>query len=299
MFKDDLADLSVFALIADEQNFSKAAIKLGLSQSALSYTLNRLEGRLGVKLLNRTTRSVSPTQAGEKLLSTLRPALNAIADELISLDQLRERPSGLIRITAPKYPTEKYVLPVVSAMLQNHPEVSFEIDINASLKNIIDERFDAGIALREQVEKDMVAIPLGGDLRMAIVATPDYFIDKQIPREPGDLKDHRCLAYRRDSTGRIYGWEFEKQDSKYKHRIDGNFTVNDIDIMLKAVGSGKWICCIPEHYVIDEINAGKYVRVLEDWCPNFPGYTLYYSGRKELTLGFRLFIDMMKEACQS
>ncbi|NIG16167.1 LysR family transcriptional regulator [Pantoea sp. Cy-640] len=294
MLKSELSDLNVFLLIADERSFSRAAIKLGQSQSALSYSMSRLETRIGLKLLHRTTRSVAPTKEGERLIATLRPALTSINDELAALSQLRSMPSGLIRITTPKYPFEKYLYPAVLAIREQHYDVSFEIDITTSVKNIIDNQFDAGIALREQIEKDMIAVPLGPEIRMVIIGKTSYFQKHGVPKEPADLRHHSCAAYRRDSTGRVYSWEFEKFNEKRKHKFDSTIIVNDVDILIKIISTGDYLCCVPEHYVSDKLLSGEYMSVLNDWLSPFSGYCLYYPDRNELTLAFRIFIDMLK-----
>jgi DNA-binding transcriptional LysR family regulator len=294
MRREDLVDLNAFATVAEERNFTRAAIKLGTSQSALSYTIRRLEARLGVRLLTRTTRSVAPTEAGERLLRTLGPALDGIGAELALLSELREKPAGTIRITSSEHPAQAILWPALEKLLPHYPDIKVEIVIDYGLADIVAERYDAGVRLGEQVAKDMIAVPIGSDMRMAVVGAPSYFAKRKRPRRPQDLTDHTCINIRLPTSGGICGWEFEKGGREVKVRVEGQFTFNTIALRLNAVLAGFGLAYLPEDQVQDYLADGRLIRVLTDWCPPFAGYHLYYPSRRHLPPAFALLVDSLR-----
>jgi DNA-binding transcriptional LysR family regulator len=294
MRREELADLNAFLVVAEEQSFTRAAAKLGTSQSALSYTLRRLETRLGVRLLTRTTRRVAPTQAGEKLLRTLRPALDDIAAELASLGDMRETPAGSIRITTSAHAAATVLWPVLEKLLPGYPDIQVELNIESRLTDIVAERYDAGVRLGEQLAKDMVAVRIGPELRMAVVAAPAYFATQPTPRTPQDLAEHKCINLRQQTLGGLYAWEFERNGRELKVRVEGQLIFNDVQLMLRAAASGFGLACVLEDHVEAELGAGRLVRVLEDWCPPFPGYHLYYPSRRQPSAAFVLLVEALR-----
>ena len=294
MRREDLVDLNAFATVAEERNFTRAAIKLGTSQSALSYTIRRLEARLGVRLLTRTTRSVASTEAGERLLRTLGPALDSIGAELAMLSELREKPAGTIRITSSEHPAQAILWPALDKLLGNYPDIKVEIVIDYGLTDIVAERYDAGVRLGEQVAKDMIAVRIGPDMRMAVVGAPAYFAKRKRPRTPQDLTYHSCINLRLPTAGGIYAWEFEKGGREVKVRVDGQFTFNNIGLRLNAVLAGFGLAYLPEDQVRDHLADGRLIRVLADWCTPFAGYHLYYPSRRHLPPAFVLLVDALR-----
>jgi DNA-binding transcriptional LysR family regulator len=294
MRREDLVDLNAFATVAEERNFTRAAIKLGTSQSALSYTIRRLEARLGVRLLTRTTRSVAPTEAGERLLRILSPALDSIGAELALLTELREKPAGTIRITSAEHPAQAILWPALEKLLPDYPDIKVEIVIDYGLTDIVAERYDAGVRLGEQVAKDMIAIRIGPDMRMAVVGAPAYLARRKRPRTPQDLTDHDCINLRLPTAGSIYAWEFEKGGREVKVRVDGQFTFNNIGLRLNAVLAGFGLAYLPEDQVREHLADGRLIRVLGDWCPPFAGYHLYYPSRRHLPPAFTLLVDALR-----
>jgi DNA-binding transcriptional LysR family regulator len=294
MRREDLVDLNAFATVAEERNFTRAAIKLGTSQSALSYAIRRLEARLGVRLLTRTTRSVAPTEAGERLLRSLGPALDSISAELALLSELREKPGGTIRITSAEHPAQAILWPVLEKLLPHYPDIKVEIGIDYGLTDIVAERYDAGVRLGEQVAKDMIAVPIGPDMRMAVVGAPSYFAKRKRPRTPQDLTDHTCINIRLPTSGGICSWEFEKGGREVKVRVEGQFTFNTIALRLNAVLAGFGLAYLPEDQIQDYLADGRLIRVLADWCPPFAGYHLYYPSRRHLPPAFALLVDSLR-----
>jgi DNA-binding transcriptional LysR family regulator len=294
MRREDLVDLNAFATVAEERNFTRAATKLGTSQSALSYTIRRLEARLGVRLLTRTTRSVAPTEAGERLLRTLGPALDGIDGELALLSELREKPAGTIRITSSEHPAQAILWPALEKLLPHYPDIKVEIVIDYGLADIVAERYDAGVRLGEQVAKDMIAVPIGPDMRMAVVGAPSYFAKRKRPRTPQDLTDHTCINIRLPTSGGICSWEFEKGGREVKVRVEGQFTFNTIALRLNAVLAGFGLAYLPDDQVQDYLADGRLIRVLADWCPPFAGYHLYYPSRRHLPPAFALLVDSLR-----
>jgi DNA-binding transcriptional LysR family regulator len=294
MKREHLADLSAFAAVARELSFTRAASKLGMTQSSLSHAIRRLEGRLGLRLLSRTTRSVAPTDAGERLLRTLRPALEHIDAEIASLTALRDTPGGSIRVTAAEHAAQTVLLPALERLLPQYPDIQVEIVLDYGLTDVVAERFDAGVRLGEQVAKDMVAVRIGPDLRMAVVATPGYFSGRRVPRTPQDLHEHQCINIRLPTFGGLYAWEFEKGGRAVNVRVEGQLIFNTLGMRLRAARAGLGITFVPEDVVQPDIDAGRFVRVLNDWCAPFPGYHLYYPHRRQSAAAFAVFVEALR-----
>jgi DNA-binding transcriptional LysR family regulator len=294
MRREELGDLAAFLAVAQEQSFTRAAARLGTSQSALSHTVRRLEERLQVRLLTRTTRSVATTEAGKRLLDTVGPALDCIQQQLEDLSEFRDRPSGRIRITTPDHAAQTVLWPVVDRYLREYPDVHVEIDADTSLTDIVSERFDAGIRLGEQVAKDMIAVRIGPQLRMAVIAAPAYFAAHGKPSTPHDLTNHKCINLRMRSSGGLYVWEFEKGGQEVNVRVEGQVTFNGAAPILQAVKAGHGIAYVMEDRAQPLIDSGAATRVLESWCPPFDGYHLYYPSRRQPTPAFRLLVEMLR-----
>jgi DNA-binding transcriptional LysR family regulator len=294
MARENLNDLSSFVAVAREGNFTRAAAKLGVSQSALSHSLKGLEARLGLRLLTRTTRSVSPTEAGERLLRTLGPRFDEIDAELAALTEMRDKPAGNIRIAAGEHAAETIIWPVLKRLLPEYPDVTAEVMVDNGLTNIVAERYDAGVRLGEQVEKDMVAVRIGPDLRMAAVAAPAYFEKRRKPRTPDDLTGHACINLCLPTRGGLYAWEFEKGSRVLNVRVEGPLVVNTGSMSLKAALGGLGLAYLPEDRVRAHLDGGQLVRVLSDWCPPFPGYHLYYPSRRQPAPAFTLLVEALR-----
>lgn len=294
MPRQNLNDLLAFLTVARERSFSKAAAKLGVSPSALSHTLRALERGLGVRLLNRTTRSVSPTEAGERLLQTIGPRFEEIETELAALSALRDKPAGTIRITAGEHAAETALWPPLKKFLPKYPDIKVEIVVDYGLIDIVAGRYDAGVRDGEQVAKDMIAVRIGPDLRMAVVGAPSYFAQYPKPRTPQDLAHHRCINLRMPTRGGLYAWEFEKGRRELKVHVDGPLTFNNIAFRLDAALAGLGLACMPEDRAQPYIADGRLVRVLLDWCQPYPGYHLYYPSRRQNTPAFALLVDALR-----
>ena len=294
MRREELVDLNAFAVVAEEQSFTRAAAKLRTSQSALSHTVRRLETRLGVRLLTRTTRRVAPTEAGERLLRTLGPALDTIAAELASLSEFRDKPAGTIRITTSEHAAKTVLWPVLERLLPDYPDVHVELAIDSSLTDIVAERFDAGVRLGESIAKDMVAVRIGPDLRMAVVGAPSYFATRPKPRTPQDLADHVCINLRLPTAGGFYAWEFEKDGRELRVRVDGQLAFNNVSMIRRAAMAGFGLAYLLEDHMEADLASGTLVRVLEDWCPPFSGYHLYYPSRRQPSAAFALLVDALR-----
>lgn len=294
MRREELSDLMAFLAVAEERSFTRAAAKLGTSQSALSHTVRRLEARLGLRLLTRTTRSVAPTEAGERLIATLRPAFDDIDGKLAALSELREKPAGTIRITTSDHPAETILWPALRRLLPDYPDIKVELAIDQSLTDIVTERFDAGVRLGEAVAKDMIAVRIGPELRMAVVGAPSYFANRPTPRTPHDLTRHTCINLRMPTRGGFYAWEFEKDGRELRVRVDGQLAFNDPAMVLRAARDGFGLGCLLDEYVQDDVSAGRLVRVLEDWCEPFSGYHLYYPSRRQPSPAFALVVDALR-----
>lgn len=294
MRREELADLNAFLVVAEEQSFTRAAARLSTSQSSLSHTIRRLETRLGVRLLTRTTRSVAPTEAGARLLSTLKPAFESIGSELNSLRELRERPAGTIRITTAEHAAVTILWPMLQGFLRDYPDVQVELSIDSSLRDIVSDRFDAGVRLGEAIAKDMVAVRIGPEVRMIVVGAPSYFADHPPPRTPHDLAEHQCINLRLQSSGALYPWEMEKDGRELRVRVEGQLAFNDVTMITRAAKAGFGLGFVMEDRVQDEIAAGELVTVLDDWCPPFPGYHLYYPSRRQPSAAFALLVEALR-----
>lgn len=294
MKREQLADLAAFVVVAQEHSFTRAAAKLGITQSSLSHTIRRLEARLGLRLLASTTRSVASTAAGERLLGTLSPAFEGIDAELASLCELRDKPAGAIRITTAEHAAQTILMPALERLLPDYPDVKVEIIIDYGLTDVVAERYDAGIRLGEQVAKDMVAVRIGPDMRMAAVAAPSYFATRRLPRAPQDLREHQCINLRLPTAGGLYAWEFEKGGREVKVRVDGQLAFNQLPLILRAARVGLGIAFVPDDLVQADVEAARLVRVLADWCEPFSGYHLYYPSRRQPTPAFALLVEAVR-----
>jgi DNA-binding transcriptional LysR family regulator len=281
MKRDDLYDLAAFAVVAEQGSFTRAAAELGMSQSALSHAMKALEERLGVRLLSRTTRSVSTTEAGETLLRSLRPALADIASGVDAVGALRGKPSGTVRITATRHAVSSVVMPALPRFLVSHPDIRLDMIVDDNLTDIVAERIDAGIRFGDIVEKDMIAVRIGPDIRMAVVGAPSYFADHPRPRTPRELSGHRCINYRRIKAGGLYAWDFEERGRPFQVRVDGPLVFNDSDLTREAALAGQGLAYVYEDEVMGDIEAGRLTRILDKWSPTFPGYYLYHPSRRQ------------------
>ncbi|TPK64352.1 LysR family transcriptional regulator [Mesorhizobium sp. B2-4-15] len=294
MPRDNLNELTAFLAVARERSFTRAAAKLGVSQSALSHTVRALEERLGLRLLTRTTRSVSPTDAGERLARTVGPRLDEIEMELAALSALREKPAGTIRITAGEHSADTILWPALAKFLPDYPDIKVEIIVDYGLTDIVAERYDAGVRLGEQVAHDMIAVRISPDMRMAVVGSPAYFANRPKPRAPQDLTAHNCINLRLPTYGGLYAWEFEKAGRELKVRVEGQLVFNTAGLRMNAVLAGFGLAYLPEDQVTAQLADGRLVRVLADWCPPFPGYHLYYPSRRQATPAFSLLVDALR-----
>ena len=294
MKRDELGDLVAFLTVAEERSFTRAAALLGTSQSSLSHSVRRLEDRMGVRLLTRTTRTVVPTEAGEQLAATLRPAFNDIRSRMDALGAMRHAPGGTIRITAIRHAAVSILMPAVTRLMQSYPDINVEISVENRLVDLVNERFDAGVRLGEHIEKDMIALKIGPEMRMLVVGSPDYFKRHPKPLTPHDLTKHRCINLRLTTVGGLYAWEFEKDGKPLNVRVDGQFICNDVPIIIDGALAGLGLACLPDDYLLPLIREGKLVPALEDWSPPFPGYHIYYPSRRLASPAFSLLIDALR-----
>lgn len=294
MLTHDLTDLAIFAAVADARSFTLAGIRLGRSQSALSQSVKRLEDRLKLRLLTRTTRSVAPTAAGQKLLETLAPALGDIEARLAALGELRTKPSGQLRITTGVHAARSLVWPAVLRLTERYPDISVEVDVSGSLVDIVAERFDAGVRLGEQVAKDMIAMRIGPDLRMAVVGSPSYFAVHGIPKTPHDLMAHRCINVRMPTKGVPYTWEFERDGRAVNVNVHSTLMINDLEMFLETALQGRALAMITDDLVKPLLAQGLLQRVLEDWCPPFSGFHIYYPSRRHHSPAFAALLSELK-----
>jgi DNA-binding transcriptional LysR family regulator len=294
MARENFNDLLAFVAVARAGSFTKAAAQLGVSQSALSHTIRALEERLGLRLLTRTTRSVSPTEAGERLLTTIGPRLDEIEEEVAALSDFRDRPAGNIRITAAEHSARTVLWPKLARFLPDYPDIKVEILVSYGFVDLAAERFDAGVRLGDQIAKDMIAVRIAPDLKMAVVASPGYFAKMRPPQTPHELAGHDCVNLRLATHGGLYAWEFEKDGHALNVRVEGPLTFNGSPPMLQAALDGFGLACVPEDMALEHIAAGRLVRVLEDWCPAFPGYHLYYPSRRLASPAFALLVDALR-----
>jgi DNA-binding transcriptional LysR family regulator len=294
MQRGHLDDLLAFVAVGREQSFTKAAARLGVSQSALSHTIRELESRLGVRLLTRTTRSVSPTQAGEGLLNTLEPRLEEIDAAIAALGELRDKPAGTIRITATDYAADTILWPKLVKFLKRYPDIKVEIVVDYGLTDIVAQRFDAGVRAGEQVAKDMIAVRIGPDLRAAVVGAPSYLRARSEPKKPQDLIGHSCINLRLPTRGGLYAWEFEKGGREVRVRVEGQLVLNGTFQMLNAALAGFGLAYVPEDLVFPHVAKGRLRRVLEEWCPPYTGYHLYYPSRRQPSTAFALLVEALR-----
>lgn len=294
MLKDNINDLISFMVVARERSFTRAAAQLGVSQSALSHAMRNLESRLDVRLLTRTTRNVAPTEAGEKLYQRLSPHLQEIAQEIAALRDSRERPAGNIRLTAGEHAMNTIIWPRIKPFMQQYPDIHIEVTVDNGLTDIVDERFDAGIRLGEQVARDMIAVRIGPDMRMAVVGSPDYLASHGVPQTPHELQQHRCINMRLPTKGGLYAWEFERDGEPLRVRVEGQLTLNCLPQRIEAAEAGLGLAYVPEDTIAEGVAAGRLQHVLADWCVPFAGYYLYYPSRRQHTTAFALLVEALR-----
>jgi len=294
MQREEMADLTAFLAVAEARNFTRAAVKLGMSQSALSQIMRRLEERLGVRLLTRTTRSVAPTEAGERVLETLAPALEALDASLANLGELRDKPAGIIRITSVEHATETVLWPVIKDLLFSYPDIKVQIVSDYGLADIVADRFEAGVRLGEDVDKDMIAVRIAPDFQMRLVAAPSYLAVHPQPKGPQDLVHHQCINLRLSHARGNYPWPFRKANREMKVRVDGPIAFNTLTMMRQAALDGLGLTLLPDDQVADHMASGRLVSILEDWCPIMPGYHLYYPSRRQPTPAFTLLVEALR-----
>jgi DNA-binding transcriptional LysR family regulator len=293
MQRGHLDHLVAFVAVGRERNFTKAAVKLGVSQSALSHTIRELEERLGVRLLTRTTRSVAPTEAGERLLRNIGPRFDEIEAELEAVRELRTKPAGTIRITATEFAIDTVLLPKVAPLLREYPDIRVEMIVDYGLTDIVAQQYDAGVRSGEQVAKDMIAVRIGPDMRMAVVGAPAYFKSRPEPKTPQDLIGHNCINLRLPTHG-VYAWEFEKANRELRVRVEGQLTFNGTAQLLNGALAGCGLAYVPEGLITEHVAKGRLKRVLADWCQSYSGYHLFYPSRRQSSAAFALLVDALR-----
>ncbi|KOC20023.1 LysR family transcriptional regulator [Comamonas testosteroni] len=296
MVRRNLNDLLAFVTVAREGSFTRAAAALGVTQSALSQTIRALEERLQIRLLTRTTRSVSPTPAGERLVQAIGNRFDEIDAELDALTELRDKPAGTVRITCGDHVLHSVLLPRLTPLLREYPDIKLEFDVNYGFRDIVADRFDAGVRLGKTIDKDMIAIPIGPPMRLAAVASPSYFAAHPIPKTPLDLTAHQCINQRMQSSGGLYVWDFERRGQQMNVRVDGQLIFNTTQPQIDAALAGLGIALLPEDELMPYMEDGQLVRVLEDWCPKFEGYHLYYPSRRQPSPAFTLVVHALRVA---
>ncbi len=296
MTSPSLDDLAAFVAVASARSFTRAAAALGTSTSNLSHTIKRLEGRLGHRLLQRNSRSVAPTEAGDALLATLAPALDSISGALDALEQGRDRIAGTLRLTVTRQAYDAVIRPVLTSFLAEHPDATVEVLIDYAYRNIVADRFDAGIRLGEKLEQDMIALKIGPELRMAVVASPEYLASSAPVEHPRDLTQHRCINYRMIGSGAIYAWEFERGTEALDVQVSGPLTFNEPALMLDAALSGLGVGYLLDHETAPFIKDGRLIRLLSDWTPPFPGFYLYYSSTRQMRPVLSAFIKAVRRS---
>lgn len=294
MVTKSISDLLAFLAVAEEGNFTKAASQLGVSQSTLSHNVRRLEDGLGVRLLTRTTRSLSLTDSGDRLMRHAAPRIDEIKAEMAALSQTDQTPSGTIRITSSQHAAETVLWPVLRRLMTSYPTINAEISVNGRLVDIVAERFDAGIRLGEQIAKDMVAVRIGPQMRMAVVGSPAYFATRSRPVVPDDLLGHDCINIRLPGAGSLHSWSFSKAGHEISVRVDGRFVFNSGWLRINAALAGLGLARLPEYQVMPYIQDGRLVSVLDDWCEYFPGFHLYYPSRKHPSTAFSLLVEALR-----
>lgn len=294
MKREDLNDMLWFLAVAEERSFTKAAAKLGTSQSTISHTIKKLEARMGLRLLTRTTRSVSPTEAGERLIRSLAPRIEELETEIDQLMEIRDKPSGTVRITLSDYAQESVVWPKLRPVLRQYPDIKVELNSDNGFRNIVEEKFDAGVRLGESVDKDMIAVRIGPDWRLVAVASPEYLVARTVPQTPQELVGHDCINHRQARAGGLYAWEFEKDGREVRVRVDGQLTFNTSYAMIDAAVAGYGIAYVPETLIERECASGRLIQILDDWSPMFPGYYLFYPSRRQNSPAFKVVVDALK-----
>lgn len=294
MPSDNISDLRAFVAVAREGSFTRAAARLDVSQSALSHTLRKLETRLGVRLLNRTTRSVSPTAAGQTLLDTIAPRFEEIEASLADLVDNKERPAGTIRITCSQHAADTILWPKLSKVLPRYPDIKLELSVDHGFVDITGQQFDAGVRLGEDVAKDMIAVRIAPDLRLVAVAAPSYLAGREPPKVPQDLTAHNCINMRLSTYGNLYAWEFEKQGQQLRVRVDGQLTFSSTEPIARAARAGFGIGFVPEDVVEEDFRKGTLIKLLPDWVQSFSGFHLYYPSRRQTAPAFQVIVDALR-----
>ena len=294
MPRTDFNNLQTFIVVARERSFTRAAAQLGVSQSALSHCIRGLEEKLGIRLLTRTTRGVSPTEAGERLLASIGPYYEGIESELTALSELSGKPAGTIRLSAHDHAASTILWPKLAKLLPQYPELKLEININYGFIDIVAERYDAGVRQGDQIARDMIAVRIAPDMRMAVVGSPAYFSTHSKPRTPHELTEHNCANLRLPTYGGLYAWEFAKDGKELQVQVQGQMIFNTTPQMLTAAEEGFALAYVPEDLVARQIAEGRLIRVLEDWSPAFPGYHLYYPSRRQQSPAFALVVEALR-----
>ena len=294
MARRNLNDLLYFVTVAREGSFTRAASLLGVTQSALSQSVSGLETRLQIRLLRRTTRSVSPTAAGERLLNAIGNRFDEIEAELDELTELRDKPAGTVRITCGDYVLHSVLLPKLTPLMREYPDIKLEFDVNYGFRDIVADRFDAGVRMGKTIDKDMIAVPIGPPMRLAVVGSPGYFESRPVPKVPQDLMQHACINQRMQSSGGLYVWDFERRGRQVNVRVDGPLIFNTTQPQIDAALAGLGLSLLPEDELMPYLESGQLVRVLEDWCPSFEGYHLYYPSRRQPSPAFSLVVAALR-----
>ncbi|MDI1476452.1 LysR family transcriptional regulator [Polyangium sp. y55x31] len=294
MRDDHLTGLLAFLAVAEKRSFTAAGAELGVTPSAVSQQLRQLEERLGVRLLQRTTRSVGLTEAGQRFFERVRPAIDDVGAAIEGLNEFRDRPAGTLRLNVPRIAVEMVIEPVLAPFLAAYPEMRIEVGIDDALANLVESGFDAGIRLGETLDKEMVAVRIGPDLRMAIVGAPAYFATRGVPKHPRELHRHDCIRYRQPTSGAIYKWEFDEDGKEFEMAVEGRVTANEAALMVRAALDGLGLAYVMDDYVRDELRAGRLVRVLEPFCAPFPGFHLYYPSRSQMPLKLKVFVNFLR-----
>lgn len=295
MKRENFGDLLAFIAVARAGSFTRAAAQLGVSQSALSHTISALEARLGIRLLTRTTRSVAPTEAGERLMQSIAPRFEEIEESVAALANLRDKPAGTIRISCAEHAATTVLWPKLGGFIRQYPDINVEINVDYSMTNIVAERFDAGVRLGDQVEKDMIAVRIGADMAMAVVGAPSYFAGRACPLTPHDLATHNCMNLRLPTNGNLLLWEFLQDGQPLNVRVQGQWVFNSTTPRLTAALDGAGLAYLPEDIVAEHVQAGRLIRVLQEWCPRFPGYHLYYPSRRQASPAFALVVAALRQ----
>ncbi|MDN3488649.1 MULTISPECIES: LysR family transcriptional regulator [Gammaproteobacteria] len=287
-------DIQAFLAVAEDESFTKAAAKIGITPSALSHRMKSLEERLGLRLLTRTTRNVSPTEAGERLITSLSPLFEMINQEVEALGELRDKPSGTIRISCTDDQIELCLRPKLAQFLENFPDVTIELYVDYGFTNVVTDRFDAGIRLGESINQDMIALPIGPDIRLVVVGSPNYFNQHGEPKTPYELPEHSCIDIRHRPEGSVYAWEFEKDGKEFTVKGKGHIVFNSIIHVLNAAVDGIGLGFVPEELARPYLNDGRLKSILTDWTPYFPGFHLYYPNRRQSSPAFLAFVEAFK-----